>query len=245
MSPTSETGHAKNLSAFQSLISFCKGYGAAYNPARAALSTKEMDLLLASAQAALSATKSAEMAFGNATNQRGILFKNLKPFATQLVNALAAFGATAETVKDARSINRKIQGRRAVPIPKVPGSGDQLPAGNTISVSQQSYVQQADHFNRLIELLAEQRNYTPNEESLKVPTLRDQLAGLHAANAAVTDTYTNWSNSRGRRGKLFYSSDAGFVPLALDAKKYIRAIFGSSSTEYMQVSGLRLKTLKH
>jgi hypothetical protein len=32
-----ETGHAKNVATFEDLISFCTGYGATYNPSKAAL----------------------------------------------------------------------------------------------------------------------------------------------------------------------------------------------------------------
>ncbi len=34
MNSTSETGHAKNLATFKTIVNFfCQGYGAAYNPA--------------------------------------------------------------------------------------------------------------------------------------------------------------------------------------------------------------------
>jgi len=34
MASTPETGHAKNVSKLESLISFVKGYGATYNPSK-------------------------------------------------------------------------------------------------------------------------------------------------------------------------------------------------------------------
>ena len=37
MASTTETGHAKNVATFEDLISFCTGYGATYNPSKAAL----------------------------------------------------------------------------------------------------------------------------------------------------------------------------------------------------------------
>ncbi len=37
MPSTSETGHAKNVANFETLISFCTGYGTTYNPSRDAL----------------------------------------------------------------------------------------------------------------------------------------------------------------------------------------------------------------
>ncbi|MBK7148718.1 MAG: hypothetical protein IPH78_07800 [Bacteroidetes bacterium] len=37
MASTTETGHAKNVANFEDLISFCTGYGASYNPSKAAI----------------------------------------------------------------------------------------------------------------------------------------------------------------------------------------------------------------
>ena len=37
MASTTETDHAKNVATFEGLISFCTGYGATYNPSKAAL----------------------------------------------------------------------------------------------------------------------------------------------------------------------------------------------------------------
>ena len=37
MASNSETGHAKNVANFEDLISFCTGYGATYNPSKAAI----------------------------------------------------------------------------------------------------------------------------------------------------------------------------------------------------------------
>lgn len=52
MSKTYETGHAKNLANFNTLISFCEGYGSAYNPVNATLQLTGLQSLTASAQAA-------------------------------------------------------------------------------------------------------------------------------------------------------------------------------------------------
>ena len=46
-------------------------------------------------------------------NTREVLFIGLKPLATQIMAALAAAGANAQTMLNAKTINRKIQGSRA------------------------------------------------------------------------------------------------------------------------------------
>ena len=247
MPTTFETGHAKNVANFQDLISFCTGYGATYNPSKNALSIANLQTQLTNAQATLQAVKTTQTTFNNVTNTRMDAFKPLKSLATKIINALDATNASAETVKDARTINRKIQGQRATPKSATapPPVGDPAtPPDKTISSSQQSYDQQIEHFSKLMELLSADSNYTPNETELTVTAIQTKLNELKATNTAVIDAYTNWSNSRISRNAALYNPLTGLVNTALDIKKYVKSIFGATSPQYKQVSKLEFKTIK-
>jgi hypothetical protein len=246
MPSTSETGHAKNVANFEDLISFCNGYGGTYNPSKAAFTIAALQTQFTNAQNAINAVKTAQTAFNNATNNRIEAFKPLKSLATKIINALDATDAAAQTVKDAKTINRKIQGQRAsTPPPTTTTDGSTPPpADKTISTSQQSYDQLVEHFSKLIELLAADSNYTPNEADLTVVACQTKLAALKTANTAVVDTYTAWSNSRIERNNLLYNPITGLVTTALDVKKYVKSIFGATSPQFKQVSGLEFKTRK-
>jgi hypothetical protein len=67
MASITETGHAKNVATFEDLISFCTGYGATYNPSKAALKLPALTTQNTGAIAALQAVKVAKTAFDNAT----------------------------------------------------------------------------------------------------------------------------------------------------------------------------------
>ena len=247
MPSTSETGHAKNVANFEDLISFCNGYGASYNPSKEALKIANLQTQLTSSQNVLKEVKTSQTAFNNATNARMDIFKPLKSLATKIINALDATDASAETVKDARTINRKLQGQRATPKTSTttpPVEGETPLPDKTISSSQQSYDQQIEHFDKLIELLASDSNYKPNEADLTVAAIQAKLAALKTANTAVVDTYTNWSNSRIARRTTLYNPLTGLVNTALDVKKYVKSIYGATSPQYKQVSKLEFKTRK-
>ena len=247
MASISETGHAKNVANFEDLISFCKAYGITYNPSKEALKIANLTTQLADAQAILASVKTTQTAFNNATNKRIQAFKPLKPLGTKIINALDATDATTETVNDARTINRKLQGQRAEAKPKESTPTDTAatpPTDKTISSSQQSYDQQIEHFAKLIELLSADSNYNPNETDLKVTTTQTKLAELKTTNSAVIEGYTNWSNSRIARNNSLYNPMTGLVNTALDVKKYVKSIFGATSPQYKQVSGLEFKTRK-
>jgi hypothetical protein len=68
----------------------------------------------------LQQAKTTKTAFDNATNARQLAFKDLKPLATKIVNALSASDATDLSVTDAKTINRKIQGTKSGSTSKTP-----------------------------------------------------------------------------------------------------------------------------
>ena len=112
MASTSETGHAINVANFEELISYCIGYGGSYNPVKLALQIVAMQGLRTTAQGNIQNVNAFAVALINVINARQLAFEPLKALATRIVNALDATNATNELVKDAKTINRKIQGER-------------------------------------------------------------------------------------------------------------------------------------
>ncbi|MFN8333879.1 MAG: hypothetical protein U0U09_02055 [Cyclobacteriaceae bacterium] len=241
MSTNTETGHAKNVATFEDLISFCTAYGATYNPSKAALKLAALNTQLAAANAALQSVKVAKTAYDNATNAREIAFKQIKPLATKIVNALAATDAAPQTVADARSSNNKIQGKRVKAIEKP--SAEALAAGaepvRTASVSQQSFDKLIDNFAQLVATLSAEPKYLPNENELKVTALNTLLTDLRAKNTAVINANTALSNARIARDKALYDPATGLFDIAQAVKVYVKSVYGTKSPQLKQVSALR------
>lgn len=243
MASTSETGHAKNVAAFEDIISFATGYGATYNPSKVALKLPALNTQLTSANAALQAVKVAKTNYDNATNARELAFKPLKPLATKVIGALSATDATQQTIDDAKTSNMKIQGKRAKPVEKL--SPAKLAAGETpaktSSTSQQSYDKLIDHFAQLIATLTAEPKYIPNENELKLLALNTMLTDMKAKNTAVITANTALSNARIARDKILYDEGTGVLDTAQEMKQYVKSVFGASSPQYKQVSGLKFK----
>ena len=136
MPPVIETGHAKNVANFEDFISFITGYGAIYNPTKAAIKLPALTALHTTAKADILSVTTKTVAFNNVTNTRVDLFEPLRKLGTRLVNAFSASDATSEMIKDAKGINRKLQGKRAKAI--VTPVNPDAPAPTNISASQQS-----------------------------------------------------------------------------------------------------------
>ena len=237
MASTSEVGHAKNVANFQDLIEFVTGYGATYNPSKSSLKLAQLVALKATAEAKLTDVISKNTNYNNKVNERMVAFSNLKSLSTRLVNALQTTDATTQTINDAKTFNRKMQGKKASAsqTPTDPNA----PAPTTISTSQQSYDQLIQHLTGLKSVLEEEPSYTPNETELQVATIDAKIADLTAKNTAVSTAYTNISNSRISRNETLYTSDNGIFETASEVKKYIKSVFGASSPQYNQVSGIK------
>ena len=243
MASTSEIGHAKNVANFQDLIEFVTAYGATYNPSKNSLKLPQLIALKASADATLADVITKNTNYNNKVNERITAFSGLKSLSTRLVNALQTTDATTETIGNAKTFNRKMQGKKASSsqTPTDPNT----PAPTTISTSQQSYDQLIQHLSGLTSVLEAETSYTPNETDLQVATLQTKIADLTAKNTAVATAYASISNSRIARNETLYSSSTGLVETANEVKKYIKSVFGASSPQFAQVKGIQFKIIKN
>jgi hypothetical protein len=242
MASTSETGHAKNVANFQHLISFVTGYGAPYNPTKTILKLPNLIALQATGQTDLGTVITKNTAYNNKVNERFAEFSDVKSLSTRLTNALETTDASAEKIKDAKGFNRKMQGKRAsiITAPIDPNT----PAPTTISSSQQSYDQQIQHLTGLNSVLLSEPSYSPNEDILKTATVTAKINTLLTKNNEVSTAYTQISNARISRDNTIYGTSTGIVDVASEVKKYVKSLFGATSPEYAQISGIEFKRAK-
>jgi len=246
---TSETGHAKNVANFENLISFCTGFGSPYNPSNPNLQIPQLNTQLASTKANLLSVTNASVAFNNAVNQRMAEFEGLKSLSTQIVNALDATSASSQTVKNARSINQKIQGPKSKKnkntAVRLSQPTDPVTATSTnISTSQQSYSNLIEHFVNLVTIVSTEPAYLPNETELQVTTLNALATTLQNTNTAVINSYTTISNARISRNQSLYNPTNGLCQIAQEVKMYVKSVFKASSPQYKQISGIEFKLRK-
>ena len=243
MPSTSETGHAKNVANFQDLIAFVTGYGAAYNPSKAALKLVNLQTKITAEQTNLTTVIAKNTTYNTAVNERFAAFDNIRGLTTRVVNALSSTDASDKTIADAKGFNRKIQGKKASGTTAAP-TDPSTPAPKTISASQQSYDQLTQHLNGLISTIQAEPTYAPNENDLKVTTLTAKAATMLAKNNAVATEYTAINNARIARDKGLYAEKTGLVTIAGDVKDYVKSVFGFTSAEYKQISKIKFSTVK-
>ena len=238
MSSTSEKGLAKTLGNFNSLISFCTGYGGKYVPSRKALEVPQLQALHLNAKGQLALVHTAAGANATAINQRQLVFEPLKDRANKVVYSLASSGADDKIIADAKTINRKIQGT-SLAKPKIPADAQAAADPKNVSTSQQSFDSVLDNFDKLVKLVSAEPMYKPNETELALAGLNTFITAMNTSNQAVIDSTTTVSNARITRNNVLFAEPDGLVPIADAVKLYLRSIFKVSSPEYKQVSKLQ------
>ena len=242
MTNTSETGHAKNVTNLESLITSIIALETSYNPSRDSIKLPALQALLTASKESLNAVNIAQATYSNAVAARKVAFEPFGKLITRVMNSLKASGTSTQVVQSARPIVRKLQGRRAsAKITEeekkaLEAEGKEV---NQISASQMSFDNRIENFDRLIMLLSSIRLYNPNEEELKVETLKALHNQLKEKNSEVILPIVQLSNSRMNRNKILYNENTGLVDVALDSKTYIKSIFGATSPQYKQISKLR------
>lgn len=244
MASTSETGHAKIETNFFTLITFCTGYGPTYNPSNPDIAITALTDSHTAAKATIQVVKVKKVPFDNAEGARMLIYKPLKPLSTKIIGALKAVNASKTVIKDAETINRKIQGKRAPGTPPASLPANGVPTPDPVSVSQQSYDMQLDHFKSLVELVAAEPKYIPNETPLQVVALNGYINEMENINQTVRIAYTPYSNAMIDRNTALYGSERGLVDLAQTVKNYVKSTFNASSPQFKQISGLRFRRPK-
>ena len=242
MASNSETGHSKNVTNFETLILSCTGFGADYNPSNNDILISNLTTQHTDAKASVQQVKTTEASFNEVEGQRKTIFKPVKPTSTKVLNSLKGAKAPTTVIADAETINRKIQGKRA------DNTIDVVVAGETpkdkISVSQQSYDMQIEHFSKLIELISIEPKYNPNETPLKVATLTTFKNQLETINTSLKTIYTPYKSAMINRDTKLYYSETGIVDTAQTVKNYVKSVFGASSPQFKQISKLIFRKVK-
>ncbi|MFC3559317.1 hypothetical protein [Pedobacter jamesrossensis] len=246
MGSVSETGHAKNVANFNTLITYLIGYGTAYNPSNPAILIPNLQAKALQAQTALDNVNTLFAAFKNASSDRELAFEPLTKLSTRIFNALKATNASQQQIENAETHHRKLQGRRASVKLSEEEKASLAAAGkevNQISATQLSYDNQLDNLDKQIKLLSTISAYTPNEPELQITGLSTLYTNLFNKNQLSTTQLAALNNGRLQRNEIMYNPEIGLVAIATDAKTYAKSVYGANAPQFKLISGIAFKPL--
>ncbi len=236
MASVSETGHAVNLGNFKELIAKAQGIGAKYVPSNPALKVANLQAQVAGAETLHEDVRTKKATLAVAINNRQYAFGGLKKKATRVVNSFQSVVTEEAAWADLATINRKIQSARKSKI-----NPDNLTA-KTISISQQSFDMQKDHWEKLIIFLQQYPLYAPNEVDLKIPALQAIVTQMEAAEAVYNPVGTAYQNALIARNAAFYANVTGLVATAKLVKKYVKS--SATAEQFKVVNRIAFRTIK-
>ncbi|NVO02380.1 MAG: hypothetical protein HXX09_06715 [Bacteroidetes bacterium] len=247
---THETGNSINIGNLELLISICTGYGTTYNPSKVSIKLPALNTLLTTSQASNALVSDKLNLYSTAVDAREIILNPLSPFITRILSALKSSEVTKELISDAKSIIRKLTGKRATPKTKLPNNATtdtpilsedltQALGPKEISSSQMNVDNRIANLARLINLLASDPGYNPNEADLKVTALNSLLTSMKTKNTAVINAITALTNARINRNKVLYKDGTGLYDITTAVKAYVKSVYGATSLEYKTVSRIK------
>jgi hypothetical protein len=159
-------------------------------------------------------------------------------------NMLKASGASQKIRDDARTLSRKVTGRRKTAKVKDNPSTPANEATKSHSASQLSFENVGGNFDDYIAILGTEPSYAPNEPELTIAGLTTFSNNLKAKNQAVNTNFATTNATRSLRDQLLYLADDSVVNNALLVKAYVRAAFGPDSALFKSIKGLEFKRPK-
>ena len=235
---THETGHYKNVVSLNALKVFAESLGETYAPQKDYLKLPNLVNLVDETNALHNAVKDQINTLTLSVDHRQLVYKNVKPLSTKVINTMGSTNVDAKTIDDAKFFNTKIQGAR---IGKKTVAKEGEKESTTNSVSRQSYDSIYENFSSLNNLLIQDGNYKPSEEEVTTQGLTNKQNEMLAANQDIKFQTTDLGKKRIQRNTRFYVNEDCLLNVGRDFKKYIRGVFGSQSPEFAQIRKIIFK----
>lgn len=240
-----ETGHYKNVANLNLLIGYITSYGATYAPTKGIIKLTNLQALYQAGNDNVDAVQTAKNNYSQKVDDREDTFKNIKTFTTRVVANLSGTNVSVQTIKDAKSINAKIQASKASKPKMDPENPDALdPTGTNHSTSRQSHDSLYENFNDMVSLLTIAPGYDTNQAEFQIADLAAYAQKLKTTNENIDLAIVEVTNKRTERNTVLYTPTTGLVDVVLEAKKYIKGLFGASSPQFKTVNSIKFKNIK-
>lgn len=238
-----ETGHYKNVANLNLLIGYVTSYGAQYAPSKNAIKLVNLQALYQTAIQHITIVQDAKNNYSQKVDEREVAFKDIKKFSTRIVANLSGTNVTEQIIKDAKTINAKIQAAKA----KKPNTSDPDnvdPTATSHSTSRQSYDSLYENFTDMVSLLNTAQGYDTTQSEFLITELTTYANQLQNANQEINNAVVQVTYKRMERNSLLYTTSTGLVDTALDCKKYIKGLYGASSPQFKTINSINFKNVK-
>ena len=241
----SETGHYKNVANGKDLIEKIETFTSEYKPSKKTLTLVELKNYNEKANNYITEVQQAKNNWSLIVDARQLGFKDIKKFSTRIMGILSGTNMIKKEIETARAINAKIQSVKLIK-PKEEDIEKEAndPEAKKQSPSRQSFDSLYENFSDLVELLTISKGYDPIVEEFKIASLKAYAKALLEHNDKMATAEAKITDIREKRNVFMYTPETGYVDIMLDAKNFIKGLFGASSETFKNVNKIKFKNIR-
>jgi len=235
-----ETGHAKNVANFETIIIILTALGVNYNPAQALILLPALQTKLTEAKAALDAVDAAEAEYAVKVDEIQAEMEGLYKWVVNLKRTVevdindAAFTRNIQTI-----VNRFNSDSRDTGLPDDPNTPDVDESRTARSTSQRSRDNQIAYVADILALINTKRDqYTTTDAGYTLADIEAKLDRLNTKNNAARAAYAARGNAYDNRDRVLYDKDTGVLKLVKLIKTQLARKPGRQSAAYQQINAL-------
>lgn len=237
-----DTGHAKNVANFETVIIILTALGSDYNP-------KQTLILLTALQATLALAKTVLAEVDQAEADYAVKVDEFQAEIADLSKYVVNIKRTAEVEINDEAFTRDLQtlvnnffpeGRRTglADDPNTPEDESRT----SVSTSQRSYDNQIAYLADILALIKTKADlYKPNDAEYTIEAIEAKLAALTAKNNASKTALAALGNNQDARDEILYNPATGVLNLVKLIKKQLSIKPGKNSAAYKQINALKFK----
>ncbi len=237
-----ETGHAKNVANFETVIIILVGLGSVYNPTQALILLAALQTKLTEAKAALDTVDTAQADKTIKVDEIQAEFESLDKYVVNIKRTAeveindAAFTADLQTI-----VNKFASTSRRTGLPDDPSTPEDE-SRTAHSTSQRSRDNQIAHLADMLALLRTKSDaYKPNDTEYTIGGIEAKLAALTAKNNAAKAAFAALGVAQDARNTILYHPDTGIIKLVKLIKTQLARKPGKQSAAYQQINALEFK----
>ena len=233
-----DTGHNVNYDNFGQLIQFVIQIGTPpYSPPGTRLPLEQLQALYTACAAAVDDLQEKDELETVARNERRAVFNPVPELGARVNGQLMACGVDEVTLTNFRTFMNELTGRRKKKIDTTD------PSARHISASHTTFPNRIAAWGGIVTLCTGCAGYESEDPSLAPAGLAAVKTQMVTTNTAVQAAKAVSDMSRMHRDEVFYASTTSLVPVALDVKAYIKAMFGYNSPQFRMVNHLKFRNL--
>jgi|GEM_PF-6828347 len=240
-----ETGNYRNVANGKVLIEKIETFPSEYKPSKEKITLVELKNSHEKASEYVTGVQQAKNNWSLIVDARQAGFKGIKKFSTRIMGILSGTNMKKKAIETAKSINAKIQSVQLVK-PKEADIEKEAkdPELKKHSISRQSYDSLYENFSDLVELLTISEGYDPIVDEFKIDSLKAYTKSLLEYNDNMAKAEAKITDMREKRNEFMYAPETGYVDTMLDAKDFIKGLFGATSERFININKIKFRNIR-